>query len=176
MLGLIRGTVILEAHQASWRQIAGETVSCLKRLLGETAVDVQHVGSTAIRGIRAKPIIDIAVAVRDLEDIKPHIEDLEQHGIHYRREDVAEQLLFVIGEGEYRTHHIHVVKWQADAWNDYLNFRDYLNTYPEKAKSYETLKIKLAAEFCNDRANYTSGKQELICRLLEEARLWREHG
>ena len=174
MLGLMRGTVQLLPHEKNWETVAAETQTLLKQLLGETAMDVQHVGSTAIKSICAKPIIDMAVGVKALDDVKPYIDILAQHGIRYRKEDVAEQLLFVIGEGEHRTHHIHVVVWNSDAWKNYLNFRDYLNAFPEKAAVYEEKKMKLAAEFSNDRGSYTGGKQELISMLLDEARAWRE--
>lgn len=173
MLGLKRGTVELVSHQPQWRATAQQTIATLKSILGTAAVDVQHVGSTAIDGICAKPIIDLAVAVRALEDIKPYIPILAEEGIQYRKEDVAEQLLFVIGEGEWRTHHIHVVQWNGTAWHNYLNFRDYLNAVPEKAKQYEACKMELADRFSQDRASYTAGKQALIDCLLQEARQWR---
>ena len=175
MLGLKRGTVELFPHQKIWEDIAAKTILLLKLLLNDVAVDVQHVGSTAINNICAKPIIDIAVGVNDLEDIKPYIGMLEKNGIMFRKEDVKEQLLFVIGdfEKEFRTHHIHVVEWNSVAWNNYINFRDYLNSFPEYAKEYDALKQKLALKFADDRGNYTAGKQEIIGKLLEQAYLWR---
>lgn len=175
MIGLQRGTVELLPHQMIWEETAAKTIELLKSLLKDVAVDVQHVGSTAIRNICAKPIIDIAVGVNDLDSIKPCIGLLEENGIIFRKEDVKEQLLFVIGdfEKEFRTHHIHVVEWNSVAWNNYINFRDYLNSFPECAKEYDALKRKLAADFANNRGSYTAGKQELIDKLLKQAHLWR---
>ena len=175
MLGLKRGTVELFPHQIIWEDTAEKTIALLKDLLEDVAVDVQHVGSTAIKNICAKPIIDIAVGVNDLDNIKPYINLLADNGIMFRKEDVKEQLLFVMGdfEQEFRTHHIHVVEWNSQAWNNYINFRDYLNAFPECAKEYDTLKKKLMLEFANDRGNYTAGKQELIGKLLDKANLWR---
>lgn len=71
MIGLRRGTVELVPHQKEWSEIAENTIRLLKQLLGDIAIDIQHIGSTAIFLIHAKPIIDIAVAVRDLNDISP---------------------------------------------------------------------------------------------------------
>ncbi|MBQ8566931.1 MAG: GrpB family protein [Clostridia bacterium] len=175
MLGLKRGTVDLLPHNPLWEDIAAETIKLLKSLLNDVAVDIQHVGSTSIRNICAKPIIDIAVGVNTLDSIKPYIEQLEKNGIIFRKEDVKEQLLFVIGdfEKEFRTHHIHVVEWNSIAWNNYINFRDYLNAFPEYAKEYDDLKKKLALEFANNRGNYTAGKQEFIDRILKQAHLWK---
>ena len=158
-----------------WEDIAAETIKLLKSLLNDVAVDIQHVGSTSIRNICAKPIIDIAVGVNKLDSIKPYIELLKKNGIIFRKEDVKEQLLFVIGdfEKEFRTHHIHVVEWNSIAWNNYINFRDYLNAFPEYAKEYDDLKKKLALEFADNRGNYTAGKQEFINRILKQAHLWK---
>lgn len=69
MIGLKRGRVELVPYQEEWRKSAENIIYRLKKLLGDTAVDIQHIGSTAIPLIHAKPIIDIAVAVRDLDDI-----------------------------------------------------------------------------------------------------------
>ena len=174
MIGLKRGTVELLPHNPLWEDVAAETIKKLKSLLNDVAVDIQHVGSTSIQNICAKPIIDIAVGVNTLDSIKPYIEQLEKNGIIFRKEDVKEQLLFVIGdfEKEFRTHHIHVVEWNSVAWNNYINFRDYLNAFPEYAKEYDDLKKKLALEFANNRGNYTAGKQEFIDRILKQAHLW----
>lgn len=175
MLGLKRGTVELLPHQMIWEQAAADTISLLKSLLGDFAIDIQHIGSTAIRSIYAKPIIDIAVGVSSLNGIKPYIGLLEQNGIIFRNEDVKGQFLFVIGdfEKDTRTHHIHIVEWNSIAWNNYINFRDYLNTFPDQAEKYDALKKELAVKFSNDRIKYTEGKQKLIDKLLKQAYFWR---
>ena len=175
MTGLVRGTVQLAAHQKEWDANAEQTMKMLRRLLGDTAVDIQHVGSTAIPLICAKPIIDIAVDVRNLRDITPFIGTLKQNGFVFRGEDVPGQVLLAVGdfENDVRTHHIHVVKWKSSQWKNYINFRDYLNAFPEKAMEYDDCKRKLAARFPNDRGNYTAGKQTLIESFLQEARAWR---
>ena len=96
---------------------------------------------------------------------------MEQHDFVFRGEDVEGQLLFVMGdfEKDTRTHHIHVVKWNGEEWNNYINFRDYLNCCPDKAMLYDACKKKLASQFPDDRRSYTAGKQELIECLLKEA-------
>ena len=175
MTGLKRGTVMLAPHQEEWTRNAERTIQVLNRLLEPAAVDIQHIGSTAIPSIHAKPIIDLVVGVRNLDDILSYIELLKQHDIVFRGEDVAGQLLFVMGdfEKDTRTHHIHVVRWNEAEWNNYINFRDYLNRYPDKAMQYDAYKKKLAAQFADDRGSYTTGKQKLIDRLLNEAHMWR---
>lgn len=175
MLGLKRGTVLLVPYQEDWQRSAAEVMTELKQIFGNTAIDIQHVGSTAIPSIHAKPIIDIAVGVRKVEDIRLYIPALEQHKFIYRGQDVAGQILFVICgiEKNIRTHYIHIVEWNGTAWNNYINFRDYLNTFEEKALAYDQRKQTLAARFPTDRRSYSAGKQELINSLLKEAALWR---
>lgn len=167
-LGLKRGTVELLPHQDIWKDIARDTISLLSTLLDHFAVAIEHVGSTAIRSISAKPIIDIVVGVKELDDIMAYIQLLEENGIMFRGEDVGNQYLFVIGdlEKDTRTHHIHIVEYNSIAWNNYINFRDYLNSHKDKAKEYERLKIQLAGKYYCDRVAYTEGKQEFIDEIL----------
>ena len=100
MIGLKRGTVELLPHQPLWEDVAAKTIILLKSVLNDVAIDIQHVGSTSIQNVCAKPIIDIAVGVKTLDSIKPYIELLGKNGIIFRKEDVKEQLLFVMGDFE----------------------------------------------------------------------------
>lgn len=174
-LGLKRGTVELQPHQKAWEENADHTISMLKRILGAAAVDIQHIGSTSIKGISAKPIIDLVIGVCSFEDIMILKDVLEAEGVIYRGQDHPGQHLFVMGdfEADTRTHHIHVVIFESEEWVNYVNFRDYLNTHPDKAIEYDSLKRHLFEGFSMDRGRYTSGKQELINRLLAEAKAWR---
>ena len=171
MLGLKRGTVTLLPHQAAWEENAKDTIALLWTVLDGIALDIQHVGSTAIRHIHAKPIIDLVVGVRRLGDIIPMISRLEEIGVVYRNADQPGQQLFVMGdfENEIRTHHIHVVEVSNPAWQNYILFRDYLNDHPEKAVLYDELKQNLFARYTDNRGAYTAGKQDLISKLLKEA-------
>ena len=159
-----RGTVYLEPHQVEWERTAEETIQTLKRILGSVAVDIQHIGSTSIRTISAKPIIDIAVAVNDYELILSKRDVLENADIIFRFDERPEQLLFVMGdfEKDTRSHHIHVVLYGSDEWNNYINFRDYLNSNIKAAREYEAVKLKLAEQYPDDRIAYTDGKQGQI--------------
>ncbi|NMM93202.1 GrpB family protein [Bifidobacterium oedipodis] len=173
--GLPRGTVRLMAHHYEWDEEAKRTIEDLRHILGNAAIDIQHIGSTAIPSICAKPIIDIVIGVEKVAVIARYAQPLENNGYIIRGEDVQEQLLLVKGDFEQdtRTHHIHVVKWNGEAWNNYINLRDYLNAFPEKAAAYGGLKQQLAIRFPQDRMQYTNGKQSMINELLEEAKLWR---
>lgn len=167
-LGLKRGTVQLQPHDKQWENMATQTIEKLKSVLGKDAIDIQHIGSTAITTIKAKPIIDIVVGVDDFKRVMLHNEQLQQEGIFYRGSDVEHQLLYVMGnmENDTRTHHIHIVKWNGSEWKNYIYFRDYLNANENVALQYQQLKEKLQSKYAADRVAYTNGKQEMINIIL----------
>ena len=175
-IGMKRGTVYLEAHRPEWETTVEETIRTLKAILADSAADIQHIGSTSIKTISAKPIIDIAVAVTDFEAVLGRCDELEKADIIFRFDERPEQLLFVMGDfdRDTRSHHIHVVRYASDEWNNYINFRDYLNCNINAAREYEEVKRRLAKQYPEDRIAYTDGKQQVIDKLLREAREWRE--
>lgn len=182
MIGLKRGTVALFDHETAWEEEARQTISLLRQILGSAAKGIEHVGSTSIRSIKAKPIIDIAVAVDRFEDILAFEAELLAHGIYYRpkaQQGIPDQILFARGSyydgsGEDQTHFIHVCLTDSRDWHDYINFRDYMNSHLPAAKAYEALKLDLAAKKPIDggREHYTSGKHGFIRRMLSRARAW----
>lgn len=177
MIGLKRGTVKLCEHEKEWEIEAQNTISRLKKILGNVANDIQHVGSTAIPSIKAKPIIDIAVAVDDFNDVLALEKELKDKGFYYRPQvDLGEQLLFASGSlyegaGDLQTHFIHVVRSGSMDWINYINFRDYLNRTPSVAKEYEELKVSLAlqAPIDSGREKYLKGKHDFIVYTLRKA-------
>lgn len=177
MIGLKRGTVKLCDHEKEWELEAQRTITRLREILGTVAKDIQHVGSTAIFTIKAKPIIDIAVAVSDFDDILALEPELRDSGFYYRpKTDMQGQKLWACGSmydgtGDLQTHFIHVVLDDSMEWINYINFRDYLNKTPSVAKEYEDLKISLAKEAPIDkgREKYLKGKQDFIVYTLRKA-------
>ena len=175
-IGLKKGMVVLEPHQKAW-DIEGKRIcEIIKEVLGNDAIDVQHVGSTSIKSICAKPIIDVAVSVKSFEDIFKHNDELLEKGIVYRKEDIPGQRLYRCGDldNDIVTHFIHVVIADSDAWNNYINFRDYLNTHENDARSYADLKKELCAKYPEDRESYIQGKSDLVSSLLIKAKKWRQ--
>lgn len=179
MIGLERGAVKLCEHEKEWEIEARNTIFRLKQILGDVIKDIQHVGSTSIISIKAKPIIDIAVAVDDFDDIIIFEKELKDNGFYYRpnaQASIKNQLLFACGSyyegtGEMQTHFIHVVRTNSIDWINYINFRDYLNNTPSAAKEYEELKVSLALQAPVDkgRQKYLQGKHDFIVRTLRKA-------
>ncbi|MDE7463463.1 MAG: GrpB family protein, partial [Clostridiales bacterium] len=176
-------------HNFAWNKEAERTIGVLKSILGDVAKEIEHVGSTAINSIKAKPIIDIAVAVSDFTQILSYNSTLEAHGFYYRfavddadnnisgEVDFAvtnvRQLLYACGgyydgTNKLQTHFIHVVKVDSTEWRNYIKFRDCLNADPRLAKEYENLKQRLCTEFADDRNEYTARKHEFIERVVSK--------
>lgn len=173
MLGLKRGVVELFDHQKAWEENARDTIDKLKTIFGAAAADIQHVGSTSIIYIKAKPIIDIAVAVNSFDDVYPIIPALEKDGFNLSHHAVDNDMLFICGsmEADTTTHHIHVVKTNSKEWRDYICFRNYLNANRHIAKEYEAVKLHLMKKYKYDRLAYTEAKAEFIQKALRKAQV-----
>lgn len=175
-IGLLRGTVAIEPHCKEWELSANKLIEELKDVLQEDIVDAQHIGSTSIKMISAKPIVDIVVGVTSFDRIFKYNYILNGKGIFYRGQDHLGQYLYVCSdiENKLQTHYIHVVIWGQEAWNDYINMRDYLNCHEEQAIEYSNLKQHLARAYPNDRTAYTNGKSSFIESILTRAKEWRK--
>ena len=177
MFGLQRGTVRLYPHETAWEAEAEHTIIMLQKLLGDDAKEIQHVGSTAVPTICAKPIIDIALAVNSFDDVMKHLPKLQAAGFYYRAQNnISGQKLFACGSfydgtGDLQTHFIYVVLTGSEQWRDYILFRDYLNQHADTAKAYESLKLSLAEAASVDagREQYLQGKKDFIAAVLRKA-------
>ena len=166
MIGLRRGAVRLEPHTELWHRLYAEEEARLRAAVGGRVVAFEHVGSTAVCGISAKPIIDIAAAVLDAAEAERCVGPLQAIGYEYRGDGgIAGRFYFV--KGEQRTHHLHMSELGSDIWRNHLAFRDYLRQHPTAADEYERLKRDLASKYRNDRGAYTEGKAAFIEAILK---------
>jgi len=172
MLGLKRGITELMQHEKEWEKNAAATIAVLKGIFNKAALDIQHVGSTSVARIKAKPIIDIAFAVDNLDDLHTYMPTLKAAGfIHKPENDTPRKVYFrCVNETEDKTtHHIHIVKAQSREWDSFIDFRDRLNTCQKVAEMYEALKMELAYRFPRDREAYTYAKSDFIRSELKKA-------
>jgi GrpB-like predicted nucleotidyltransferase (UPF0157 family) len=133
------------------------------------AVDIQHIGSTAVPGLAATPVIDILVAVPQLGPAEEYIERLAPLSYQHRRarHDRARLFFWKVAP---RTHHIHIVAADSAEHRRHLRFRDDLRAHPATAREYVALKRTLAAHYGSDRDGYARAKTEFIrARLLDPA-------
>jgi GrpB-like predicted nucleotidyltransferase (UPF0157 family) len=139
----------------------------LHAALGTVAVRVDHVGSTSVPGLAAKPTIDIQVSVRALDDEQAYAVPIEQLGLQLRSRD-AQRLLF----RRPRDVHVHVCETGSRWEREHLLFRDYLRAHPAAAARYAAVKEHLRVVWSDDRAGYTEAKSDCILGLLDEAEEW----
>jgi GrpB-like predicted nucleotidyltransferase (UPF0157 family) len=130
---------------------------------------IEHVGSTAVPGLAAKPVIDIMAGVRSLEESRPAIEVAEQIGYCYAPYRPDAMHWFCKPSPELRTHHLHLVPLNSQQWGRVLAFRNYLRTHPAVSAEYEALKRQLADRHHLDREAYTNAKGPFIDRITELA-------
>lgn len=170
MIGLKKGFVELAEHTEQWHQLFEEEKARLNEGIGNHVIAIEHVGSTSICGIAAKPILDIAVAIEDKTAGEKCIKPLEDLGYEYRGENgIAGRFYFV--RGKPRTHHLHMLLVDCEPWKNHLLFRDYLRGNPAAAKEYDELKRNLAREYPNNRDAYLDGKNDFVEKNLKSARL-----
>jgi GrpB-like predicted nucleotidyltransferase (UPF0157 family) len=167
MLGLTNGVVQLCPYTTEWQRLFDEERTRLQSCVGRFVLDIQHIGSTAIPGIVAKPILDISVAVANFEEAQVCIEPIERLGYIYRGEyGIPRRHYFV--RGEPRTHHLHMVEIASAGWKENLFFRDYLREHPEAAADYARTKIRLAKYLRSERQDYQSEKGMFIQQILSK--------
>jgi GrpB-like predicted nucleotidyltransferase (UPF0157 family) len=139
----------------------------LERAVGPWIVGgVHHVGSTAVPGLAAKPIIDILVGVESLSGSRGTFERLADLGYQYAPYRANEMLWFCKPSAAHRTHHLHLVPSQSSRFHDELAFRDALRSRPDLAEGYARLKRALVKQHRNDREAYTAAKAQFIVDVL----------
>lgn len=167
MVGLGRHTVEVVEHDPAWADLFEREARAIWYATGELAAGVEHVGSTAVPGLAAKPILDVAVAVSDTGAIAEVVKRLVAAG-YIDRGDAGRNggyLLVRESAPDVRVAHVHIVCRDDDQWRSYLAFRDLLRRDPEVRAQYAELKRTLAARFPHDRRAYTAGKEAFIRRV-----------
>ena len=159
--------IVIMPHNPKWSNMAQQELAMLKEKLSfPWVVGMQHIGSTAVPDLPAKPIIDIAIGVTDLTAAKALIPILEAEDYVFWAENPdPTKLFFVKGMppfGKQRTHHIHVMPMTHHDWVVRPLFRDYLMAHPDVKQAYADLKQSLAVQFREDREAYTEAKTEFI--------------
>jgi GrpB-like predicted nucleotidyltransferase (UPF0157 family) len=162
-LGLEQGVNRLVEYNSSWPLAFAEEAARIKAALGDRALAIEHYGSTAVPGLRAKPIIDLQIGVADIRDGMSFIEPMAGLGYDYAGDQgIPEHHIF--GRGKARTHLAHVVVFGGEQWRRSLRFRDRLRSEPDVRAAYEALKLKLAASTVT-RSDYTAGKTAFVQRI-----------
>lgn len=168
----MRKTTILP-WTAEWGMLYHQEEKILKEVFKDEVVNIFHIGSTSIPPVGyAKPVIDILIAVKDIEDVDLHNDKMKAIGYEPKGEfGISGRRYFPKG-GDNRTHHVHIFEAGNEAIQTHLNFKEYLLAHPLEAKKYGDLKKKLANQFPHNTHLYQLGKQSLVNELAETANVW----
>lgn len=161
----------IEPYDPAWPQRFDDMRTRLAVALGATALRIDHVGSTAIVGLAAKPIIDIQISVPDVEDEGAYKNAIESQGLGLRWIEPAHRY-FRPPPRVPRLFHVHVCSAGSDWERAHLLFRDYLRAHPKVAAEYEHLKRRLATEHRDERIAYTDAKGPFVEDVLRRAGEW----
>lgn len=171
-VGLERGTVQLQVYDPGWANEFEQERQRLLDVFGNRLIAIEHIGSTSVPGLSAKPIIDMIAAVESFNDLGDFIEPLQKLGYEYMPERMfTDRKFFPKGPRSNRTHHLNLVlKSEVDQWESPLLFRDYLRNRQDARDEYAQLKSSLAQKYGHNRENYTKSKNDFIQHILYVAR------
>jgi len=167
-LGLEAGTVRVVAYDTNWPALFLAESQRLTAACRSLPVHFEHVGSTAVPGLCAKPVLDILAGHPAGVSALDYVTDFERAGyIHRGDRGIAGHQFF--RRGQPRAYHIHLVEEDGELWRQYLGFRDHLRADPTAARRYGELKEALAARFPHDRESYINGKSEFVREVLSRS-------
>jgi GrpB-like predicted nucleotidyltransferase (UPF0157 family) len=165
--------IVICEYDPNWVFLYEKEKENLSQILADNIERIEHVGSTSVPGLGAKPIIDILIGVKTLKIADQCVLMLINQGYRYvqEHEDVLPmRRYFTKGSKQGgRTHHIHMVETTSDFFSDHLLFRDYLRKHPMKAKEYYLLKKALEKKYKFEREKYTDAKTDFVLSILEKA-------
>lgn len=163
--------VKLTPYNQLWEKIFAQEKEKLTTALKNISIGIEHIGSTAIRGVVAKPVIDIMVGIRSLNDygsVEKVAIQIAQLGYELREDrSTPDHFLFVKGPELNRTHNLHLVEYNGKLWREDIFFRDYLRQHPQEAKEYGELKAELADKYVQEQEKYYFGKRNFIDDILK---------
>lgn len=168
-LGLNSGELRFSPYHDKWPVLFETEQEIIKSAIDDHIVDIQHVGSTAIIGMPAKPILDIAIAVDDFETARVCIVPLTNLGYTFKGENGIPHRHY-FQKGELCTHHLHMVEETSEEWTKLILFRDYLRSNQRVSEAYRDLKIDLLERTNGDRKSYQAAKSAFIDGVVEKAR------
>ena len=155
-----------------WTGRFHEVAGLIRKALGSCALRIDHIGSTAITGLPAKPVVDIQISVKTIEPAEILVGKMTAVGCVFRPENPHLTKLYFREPDGYKRTHIHMRA--CGGWHEQqaLLFRDYLRAHAEEHAPYADLKRSLAVRFRENRAAYTEGKNEHIWGIIQRADHW----
>jgi GrpB-like predicted nucleotidyltransferase (UPF0157 family) len=160
-------------HDPAWAGRASDELRRIGDAIGPAAVRLEHVGSTAVPGLAAKPILDLQVSVADISDRAAYVPALERLGYLFAPAPESPDLHFFGRPHERpRTHHVHVCQANGEHERRHLAVREYLRAHADEAAAYAAVKVAVARRSPGDRLAYMAGKREHVVALERRALAW----
>jgi GrpB-like predicted nucleotidyltransferase (UPF0157 family) len=162
-------TIVLTPYSPNWPTQFHAIREDLLAVFAPLAVTIEHIGSTSVPGLAAKPVIDVLLGARSLADIESKIKQLSEIGYSYvpkYEREIPMRRYFVKSSAASLRVHLHAVELGSRLWQEHLAFRDRLRTDAHLRAQYQTLKLRLAEEFANDKSGYTDAKGPFIQDVL----------
>lgn len=166
--------ISIAEYSEAWPQLFQREQAELRAALGNAAAAIEHIGSTSVKGLAAKPMIDIMVGLADFALAEAMVPKIVALGYDYiaRYNAIMPFRRFLVREaGELRTHQIHMVEINSEFWNRHILFRDYLRANPSLMQEYAALKRQLAERDWADVNDYADAKTEFIRRAEKQAEI-----
>ena len=171
MIGTTYGKVEIVEYASAWTEAFKTEKTVLLNALGDEVIEIEHVGSTAIAKMVAKPTIDMMLGLKVLNPVEHYLHTLQEIGYQFRpSHPVPGRLHFAKIGQTLRTHNLSLTKYGSLFWKEHLLFRDYLQCNSEAAEAYRELKLRLAEAYPDDTIRYTEGKNEFIEQVLRDAK------
>ncbi len=169
-----RDPIKIVAYEPEWPSLFVRERDRLEPVLGLWLMEpIEHIGSTVVPGLPAKPIIDMVAPIIDYATFHSALPALNQLGWVHSPEpgdQAARKWSICFPDVAWRTHHLHVVEHRSTHWRDWLTFRDHLRAAPAAAAEYGRIKVRLASRDDRDRTAYRAGKAPFICGVLDQLR------
>jgi len=153
--------ILVVEYDPAWPGAFEREKAAVCAAMADLIVDIQHIGSTAIPGLHAKPVIDVLIAVPHFTAMQEYARRLAPLGYRHQTQPMESVRIF-FRKGLPRTHHLHIVEDGSDEHRRLVLFRDYLLKHPEIATAYEDLKQELAERFADSRPQYTESKTDFV--------------
>lgn len=164
--------VHVEPYNPLWAVRFQDEAAQIQKALCPWVLAIHHMGSTAVPGLAAKPIIDLLVVVSDMTELTDKLPALKALGYEFWGEYGIPNRYFFPKGGDQRTHHLHMVSSESPHIVRHLAFRDYLISHPDEAFAYAKLKMALAARFPTDIDGYINGKSATVSAIQQKALDW----
>ena len=171
---MVRDTLasVLRRCRPVFRRVAGPLSSHSPRIvfrIGTSKVAIEHIGSTAVPGLAAKPVIDVLLGARSLADVESRIDALAELGYAYvpkYEREIPMRRYFVKSSATSLRVHLHAVELDSRIWREHMAFREALRADASLCARYQSLKLDLAQKFADDKSAYTTAKNPFIQSVL----------